>query len=163
MHNLGSVSLCQQHRRPSQVWATEFVQGLTRHPRTPPHSTSFYLGALALATYRVWVLGGRLGMRWSSLQVTLKSSSWWHSQGGDTHSRPHWLLGRASSSASCSRYPGLIFQGTPCATSSLRTVASFLSAQRLTLEEIGEQERREGGGGLRGAVTSSLESTLEKG
>lgn len=99
-----------------------------RHPRTPPRTNGFCPGtlALALATHRVWVLGGRLGMRWSSLQVTLKSSSWWHSQGGDAHPLPHRLPGRASSSPSCSRYPGLIFQGTSWATPSLlRAVASF--------------------------------------
>lgn len=51
-------------------------------------------------------------MRWISLQVTLKSSSWWHSQGGDGHPFPPRVLGRVRSSARSSRGVGLIFQGS---------------------------------------------------
>lgn len=39
----------------------------------------------------------------------------------------------------------------------------ILSALLLTLEETGCRREREEGGGLQGAVTSSLESTLERG
>lgn len=130
---------------------------------TPFTHHEFLWGDLALATHRVWVLAGRLGIRWSSLQVTLKSSSWWHSQGGDSHPLPRRLLGRASSRVSSSRDPGLIFQGTSYATSSLCPVATFSVPCVWCWKRPGCGRVREGGGGLQGAVTSSLESTLERG
>lgn len=95
-----------------------------------------------MVTHRVWVLGGRMGIRWSSLQVTLKSSSWWHWQGGDAHPLPRRLLGRASSSVSCSRDPGLIFQET-CATSWLRA----LSPHSLRPAPDAGEDRGAGGNG----------------
>ena len=65
-------------------------------------------------------------MRWISLQVTLKSSSWRHSQGGDGHLCPPRLLGSTRSSASRRRGGGRIVLG-PQATSACSAVASLSS------------------------------------
>lgn len=97
------------HIRPFGLFSSSFCTLLS--------TFAAVLGLLILpsplpGTHRVCVLGGRLGMRWISLQVTLKSSSWWHSQGGDGHPFPPRVLGRARSSARSSRGVGFIFQGS---------------------------------------------------
>ena len=97
-------------------------------------------------THRVCVLGGKLGMRWMSLQVTLKSSSWRHSQGGDGHLSPQRLLGRTRSSASRRRGVGRIVLGAPGYLCVLRDRLPLIP---LRLELLGAKRDgagREGGG-----------------
>ena len=96
------------HTQPSQP--SLFVHF---HPPFPADFGPWVLPSPLPGTHRVCVLGGKLGMRWISLQVTLKSSSWWHLQGGEGHPFPLRLLGRTRSSASCSRGVGLIVLGAP--------------------------------------------------
>ena len=112
-------------------------------------------------THRVCVLGGKLGMLWMSLQVTLKSSSWRHSQGGDGHLSPPRLLGRTRNSASRRRGVGRIVLRAP---GYLCVLGDRLPLIPLRLGLLGA--RRDGagreGGGLDGAVTSAPSRRLER-
>lgn len=127
------------------------VYPLHTHAHTP--SGSFYalpaffpscLGPwvppLLPGTHRVCVLGGKLGMRWISLQVTLKSSSWRHSQGGDGHLCPPRLLGRTRSSARGRRGVGCIVLGAPGYLCVLRDRLPLIPL-RLGLLGLGETAR----------------------
>lgn len=131
------ITWCQQ----SQVSGIEFLCIARVHTHTDPSglfSHSFcvlratfpaafglrHLPSPLPGTYRVCVLGGRLGMWSISLQVTLKSSSWWHSQGGERHPFTPQPLGMATSSASCNMGIGLMFHGSAAISSSF-TIVSF--------------------------------------
>lgn len=96
------------------------------------------------------------------MQVTLKLSSWWHSQGGEGHPFAPRLLGRARSSASCSRRIGLIFRGSPRRFLQLHYRVILKPSAPRVLQGEGEREAWTKGG-LVGVVTSAPRRRLERG